>query len=177
MKKFAIVALLSAFAAAPAVAENMYIGVNVGSAHHGYSNVSNNSQSGVGIFAGYNINEMFSAEVGYTTLGGFDTAGGSIIKGKAVGISGVANVAINKEFSGFGKLGISNSSLEDKAAPGFTGPTITHSNTGLTVGLGVQYNATPTVGIRGGFDVYRVGDAASTTSSASLWYVGGAFKF
>lgn len=182
MKKIAIVALLSAFAAAPAAAENMYAGVKMGSAHHGYSavqgggTIKNNNQSGVGFFAGYNINEMFSAEAEYTKLGGFDTSF-STIQGSALGLSGVASFAIDRQFAAFGKLGISNSSLEDKPANGAGGSTITYRNTGVSVGLGVQYNATPAISIRGGFDIYPEGDSKSGTSSASLWYVGGAFKF
>ena len=45
MKKIAIVALLSAFAAAPAVAADMYASVKLGQASYGYLGIRNNSQN------------------------------------------------------------------------------------------------------------------------------------
>jgi opacity protein-like surface antigen len=81
-------------------------------------------------------------------------------------------------FSLFAKLGITSSSLEDSPQNGASGGIYTYTNTGLSLGLGGQFNVNEAVGIRLGFDSYQVGDAAiNATSKASLLYVGGLFKF
>lgn len=175
MRKIAIAVLLSAFVAAPAGAADFYAGVKLGSVNYGYSNVTNNSQMGFGLLGGYAINENFAVEVEYNSLGGFDFPG-SNIKGSSLGFSGVGSLPLNPQFSLFGKLGMVSSTLKDTAQPGFSGGTFTHNNTGLTVGFGGQFNVSPVVGIRVGYDSYQVGDSVSGTSSAGMMYVGGVFK-
>lgn len=176
MKKIAIAVLLSAFVAAPAVAAGMYAGVKLGSVNYGYSNVTNNSQAGFGLLGGYAVNENFAVEVEYNSLGGFDSTSGTI-KGSSFGVSGVGSYPINEQFSLFGKLGIASTSLKDTAKPGWVGGPFTYNKTGLTVGFGGQYNLSPVVGIRVGYDSYPVGDSVSGTSTAGILYVGGVFKF
>lgn len=172
MKKIVVAALLSAVVATPAVAENMYAEIKLGSVNYGYGNVTNNSQAGFGLLGGYSINENFAMEVEYNNLGGFDSAPATI-KGSAFGVSGVVSYPLNPNFSLFGKLGISNSSLDET----FSELTISHNNTGLSVGLGGQYNIGERVGIRIGYDLYPVGNSTSGTSSAGMMYVGGVFGF
>jgi len=177
MKKIAIVVLISAFIAAPAVASDtgFYIGAKLGSVNYGYSNVSNNSQAGFGLLGGYTINENFAVEAEYDSLGGFDSNNGTI-KGHSFGFSGVGSLPLSQQFSLFGKLGIASSTLKDTAKPGWVGD-FTYNNTGLTIGFGGQVNVGKEIGIRAGIDIYPVGDAVSTTSSAGMLYVGGVFKF
>lgn len=172
MKKIAIVALLSAFAAAPVFAENMYASVNFGKAHYGYTNITNNSQSAFGIQGGYIINQNFSVEVEYNNLGGFDSAPDKV-EGKSFGINAVGNLPVTPEFSVFGKLGIANSSLKDT----IPGKSVTYKNTGIKIGFGAQYNVTPTVGMQVGLDSTKVGDSTSGTDRARVIYAGGIFKF
>jgi OmpA-OmpF porin, OOP family len=180
MRKIAIALLLSAFVAAPAIASDtgFYVGAKLGTVNYGYSNVSNNSQAGFGFLGGYAINDYFAVEVEYTGLGGFDSySTNGNIKGSAFGFSGVGSLPLNQDFSLFGKLGIASSTLKDTPMPGFVGPDYTYNNTGLTIGFGGQYNASEKVGIRVGIDVYPVGDAISTTTSAGMLYIGGLFRF
>ena len=177
MKKVAIAAILSAFVGAPAVAADLYAGVKLGTVNYGYSNATNNGQAGFGLLGGYTINETFAIEVEYSDLGGFDSST-STIKGSSFGVSGIGFYPLNPQSSFFGKLGIASSSLKETAKPssGFSG-SATINNTGVTVGFGGQYNVSNTTGIRVGLDIYPVGDVDTTTSSASMLYVGGVFKF
>jgi OmpA-OmpF porin, OOP family len=172
MRKIAIVALLSAFAAAPAVAADMYANVKIGQASYGYSGISNNSQNTFGILGGYTINPSFAVEAEYNSLGGFDSLPNTI-KGTSIGINAVGTLPLNPEFSMFGKLGITNSSLKE-TAPGVS---LTHKNTGISIGLGATYNVNSTVGIQAGIDSIPVGDTASGKDRAQAFYVGGIFKF
>ena len=177
MKKITIAVLLSVFVAAPAVAADtgFYAGVKLGSVNYGYSNVTNNSQAGFGLLGGYAINKYFALEAEYDSLGGFDSATGTI-KGSSFGVSGVGSYPFNEQFSLFGKLGVASSSLKDTAKPGYVG-NFTYNNTGLTVGFGGQYNVIKEIGIRVGIDIYPVGDVNTNTSSALMMYIGGVFKF
>jgi OOP family OmpA-OmpF porin len=175
MKKIAIAIMLSAFVAAPAVAADLYAGVKLGSVNYGYGNVTNNDQIGFGLLGGFAFNENFAVEAEYTSLGGFDSPQGTI-KGSSFGVSGIGSVPLNQQFSLFGKLGIASTSLKDSPKPGYVG-VYTYNYSGLTVGVGGQYNVSPVVGIRVGFDWYKVGDSVSGTSSANMMYVGGVFKF
>jgi opacity protein-like surface antigen len=175
MKKIAKIASLFVLAAAPAAADT-YLGVRMGSANYSYSNTRNNNQVAYGFFAGYNIDKVFSVEAEYTDLAGFERPSRTA-QGSAIGISGLAFLVLDEKLSAFAKLGISNSSLEDKAKPGFPGGDAVSKNTGMSVGLGAQYRITPTMSIRGGFDIYPVGESAEfTAASASIGYVGGVFK-
>jgi OOP family OmpA-OmpF porin len=179
MKKTVIAALLSAVVATPAVAAEtgFYLGAKFGSVNYGYDNVSNNSQAGYGLLGGYAVNDYFAVEAEFNRLGGFDTVD-SIIKGKSFGISCVGSLPLNPEFSLYGKMGITSSSLEDSPQPGYLGGIYTYTNTGLNIGFGGQFNVNEAVGIRFGYDIYPVGDAAvTTTSHAGMLYIGGVFKF
>jgi len=174
MRKIAIAVLLSAFVTAPAVAADFYAGIKLGIVSYGYSNVTNNGQTGFGLLGGYTVNENFAVEVEYNSLGGFDSIDGTI-KGSSFGFSGVGSLPLNHQFSLFGKLGMASSTLKDTAKPGYVGD-FTYNNTSLTVGFGGQLNVSPAVGIRVGIDFYPV-RGATTTSSADMMYVGGVFKF
>lgn len=177
MKKTVIGVLISAFIATPAIASDagFYIGAKLGSVNYGYGNVSNNSQAGFGLLGGYAINENIAIEAEYDSLGGFDSNSGTI-KGSSFGFSGVGSLPLNQQFSLFGKIGIASTTLKDTAKPGWVGD-FTYNNTGLTIGFGGQYNVNKELGIRVGIDIYPVGDAVSTTSSAGMLYIGGVLKF
>jgi hypothetical protein len=140
--------------------------------------VYNNSQAGYGLLGGYAINDYFAVEAEYNRLGGFDTVN-SIIKGRSFGFSGVGSLPMSPEFSLFGKMGITSSSLEDSPQPGAIDQRIyTYTNTGLSIGFGGQFNFNQAFDIRFGFESYPVGDAAiNTTSNASMLYIGSIFKF
>jgi len=173
-----LIALLTTFSATSAIAAdtNLYIGAKFGSVSYGYDNVSNNSQAGYGLLLGYAFNRIFSVEAEFNKLGGFDSSSG-IIKGHAFGFSGIGHLPLSREFSLFGKMGISTSTLDD--SPKLPSQqSFTDNNTGLNIGFGGQFNVSEAVGMRFGFDYYPVGDAATTnTSTANMMYIGTVIKF
>jgi len=175
MKKLATALLLSIAVTDPAVATEMYVGVKLGIVNYGYSNVTNNSQMGFGFLGGYAFSENFAVEAEYNNLGGFDSPAfpPETIKGSSFGLSGVGSYPFSQEFSLYGKLGISNSTLRDTVF----GVTTDITNTGVNAGFGGQYNISKEIGIRVGIDIYQVGDSASGTSSAKMMHAGGVFKF
>ena len=179
MKQIAIATLLSAFIAAPAVAADpvFYAGVKLGQANYRYTSISNNQQAAYGFILGLPINETVAIEAEYINLGGFEIISRTW-KGSALGLSGVATLPLNQQFSLLVRLGIASSSLKATIKPGYTaGYSLTSDRTGLTGGFGGQYNASPVVAIRAGYDYYPVGDSTIGTTNVLVLSVGGVFKF
>jgi OOP family OmpA-OmpF porin len=194
MKKTAIAALISfsALVAAPAGAAvyydtsyGFYGGVKVGGVNYDFNNVTNNSQAGYGLLLGYNFSPNFGVELEYNSLGGFDIpdpASASSIKGRALGISAVGMIPLNRQFSLYGKMGIATTTLRDSPGPGYTGTnytTYTYNDTNLTFGFGGLFNVTPVVGFRVGYDFYEVKDqlVSYRTHTAGMLGITGLFKF
>ncbi len=166
MKKIALAVLLSSFVAAPAFAANdLYAGIKVGSANKKVPGTSESSTA-VGVFGGYTINPNFAVEVGYTDLGKVQ----STISFTSFDVSALGSWPINQQFSLYGKVGLASTKEEA------FGLSVTRS--APTYGLGGQYNVTPTVGIRLGWDRHSFGDDVIWRKGDSdLVSVAGVFKF
>ncbi|MGC2048622.1 MAG: outer membrane beta-barrel protein [Gallionella sp.] len=166
MKKLAVAVLLSAAIAAPAVASDMYVGVNIGSAEIDLPGAS--STTSIALLGGYTFNKNFAAEIAYTDFGSHDYGGGLTLKSSGLSISGVGSYPINEQFSLFAKLGFASTTLDPSGSP-------TEDDTDMTYGIGGQFDVNKQVGIRFGYDVYKVG--ASPSYDEKVMSVGGVFKF
>ncbi|MEQ1838351.1 MAG: porin family protein [Candidatus Nitrotoga sp.] len=152
MKKIAAVALLSAFIAAPVAAEDMhmYIGANVGSAQIDATGFD--ASTAFSVLAGHKFNSNFAAEVAYVNFGSVDVApAGSTVKSSAMSLSGVGSFPLNDQFSLFGKLGLASTTVKGTGFP-------SESNTGVTYGVGAQFDFDQQFAIRAGWDMYKIGD-------------------
>lgn len=165
MKKIAIAAVLSAFAATPAIAGDVYLGANLGQNKIDISTVK--ASTAYGVLGGYAFNNNIAAEVAYTDLGraerDFST---DKLTGNVISIAAVGSLPLSKDFSLFAKLGYAQSKIE---VPG-----ISETKSDLTYGVGAQYNATNSVGIRLGYDSFKVG--TSNTKDSALITIGVVFK-
>ena len=181
MKKIAMAVLLSASVAAPAVAADdmhMYAGARVGKANTSIDNavLTKDNPNGWGAFLGYSFSPMFALEGEYLNFGTieFGTDG---IKSSGLSLSGVASFPIGEEFSLFGKLGYAK--ITSKPTGTATGSSLKSS--GVAYGFGGQYNISPVVGIRLGWDKYKIDDTDDTgypiKGDVSLISIGGVFKF
>lgn len=174
---FVFLAMIANAGGAAAADPVFYAGVKLGQANYRYTNVSNNNQSAFGFLVGLPINETIAIEAEYISLGGFDFPTRTW-KGSALGLSVIGNFPLNQQFSLLVRLGIASSSLKATIKPGYTaGYSLTSDRTGLTGGFGGQYNASPVVAIRVGYDYYPVGDSTIGTTNALVLNVGGVFKF
>jgi len=166
MKKLAAAVLLSTIVAAPAVASDMYVGVNVGSAKIDASNLD--STTSFALLGGYNFNNNFAAEVAYTDFGSKDYSGFTL-KSSAWSISGVGSYPFNEQFSVFAKLGFASTTTDTSGS--------STDKSDLTYGIGGQFNVNKQIGIRLGYDVYKVADPSSATFDQSVASIGALFNF
>lgn len=179
MKKTLAAALLSAAVATPAFADGgFYIGGTLGRA--ATSNfgapLTKSSDTVYGGLVGYQFNPNFGVEAQYTGAGKFATA---TMSGKSdiFTVDAVGTLPLADNFALYGKLGIGSSKSKIYDA------TLTYqgtSRTAATYGLGVQYNATPQVGIRFGWDRYGsavTSAGAKTNFNSNVWAAGIVYAF
>ena len=149
MKKIAIAVLLSAFAAAPAVAapavaaaSPFYVGAQLGDSY-------------IGGFAGYQIDKMYSVEASYIK---FDSVSTPFLETdrSSIGVAGVAMFPLTLKgappFSLFAKAGIERTSVKAKFA-NFPALNTTVTDTGLVLGGGAQYAFNKNFSGRLGIDI------------------------
>lgn len=201
MKKIAIVAvaLLSAFVATPALADNsgkFYVAGDLGSASFSNANNPVVAQGGqtfknpgaLRIAGGYHISPMLAVEAGYLMLGDSTinyTNASFTSKNTALQIAAVGTFAVAPTFDLIGKLGMSMNSnkLVGTGAGSFINSST--SSTSLMFGIGAQYNVNKQVSIRvqyEDFGKFKTNDGplppvTSWDMGVSMFSVGVAYNF
>lgn len=168
MKKVSIAALLCISLTDTAVAADtgLYAGIKAGSVIN-TTGILQEHSGAFGVFGGYAVNPHFAVETGYTDLG---TLGAGAAKFSAVEFSAVGTLPKNGKLSVFGKLGMAKTT---ETAFGLSG-----TKSAITLGLGGQFDFTPVVGTRFGWDRYVFGDGTIfKEGDNNFYYVGGVFKF
>src|SRR5688572_30719493 len=165
MKRLAILAMIAAgLAAAPALAQNWYIGAGAGS-----GNLDATGQDLTGIpnaqlkdnattytaRLGYRFSPYGAFELGYYDLGKYEFSGGSgaeivtgSAKAKSYGISIVGMVPLGRNVELYSRLGYEESEIKVNANLGqvATGNASTKES-GATYGLGARFLFTPNFGL------------------------------
>ncbi len=199
MKKIALVALLSAVIATPALADNtgkFYGAVDLGSVSYSNANggpTGTTAYPNPGAFrfaAGYNITPMFAVEAGYAMIGNSiidSNLGGGVtaqetLKTSSLQVAGVANYAINDTFGVFGKLGFANTKVDATLTSNVgVNASASGSKTALTFGLGGQYNINKQFAIRAQYEDFgkvTVGTGANAGDvGIKMVSVGGVYNF
>ncbi len=199
-----------AIIASPAIAQ-WYGGVTVGSSHKStddqnvvtgataYSFTNDTRSTGYKLQAGYQIHESFAVEGGYVNLGKFRATEnvtapvvGSITgnyKADGWNLVGIGILPLSQGFSAYGKLGTIYSTFSNDI--GTTGGVVLAAGSSAnrkrtewnwTYGLGVQYDITKTLAIRGEWERFdKLGDKGATNPTGefniNLYSVGLNFKF
>jgi OOP family OmpA-OmpF porin len=141
------------------------------------------------LLAGYQFNRHFAAEFGYTELGEF-TIGGALsgvnvtgtIEAAAFELVGVGSLPLMERFSAYGKLGAYYAETE-ATVTGTLGTfsisqTDKETNTGVTFGLGLRYDFTRNLGIRGEWQRYlEVGGGDIGEDDIDVFSVGLIWRF
>lgn len=200
MKKIVIATSLLIFVATPALAarpssyydsydsrdsyrsgkqNKMYIGISGGQHSTDIPNLSatssNTTTTAYSVFAGYSFNEYIAAELAYANFGSLevDTVNDIKLKSNAGSLSLVASLPLGKAVSLFVKGGAA-STTTTVAVLGVDAPS--DSTTGGTYGAGIQFNAGNRVGIRIGYDTYKM-LVGTTNHNANVASLGVMFKF
>ena len=166
-KMIRIVALFALIAAPVAASAEGYIGVGAGQNKMDFSGFS--TSTAFSLFGGYAFNEYFAGELAYVNFGSADTSfPGTSVTGNAASLSAVGSLPLSSTFSLFAKLGYASASIE---ATGNS--TLTHSDTNY--GIGARYNLSRSVGVRLGYDNFKVGD--TSTKDSAFTSIGVLFSF
>jgi opacity protein-like surface antigen len=192
MKKLIVALLAGAAAMSAAQAQSTaggplprtYIGVGVATADHedfgGVTGYDSNGYKASGkIFGGYEINQMWGVEAGYTDFrkadfsynAGTAGAGNGNTKGYGVYVAAKASMPINDQFSGYGKVGVQHSSRE------LNSPIVnlSDSDNGLYGALGLQYNINQQVALTAEYE--RYGKSKAFGAKADVWTVAARYSF
>ena len=179
MKKIAIVALLSAFVATPALADNtgqMYIAGDLGAAT--YSNMSPFPNPGVIRLAfGSHFSPNLAAEVGYSKFGDSTLTGpggSATISASSFQIAAIGSLPLNPQFDLTGKLGFSHNSADLSSTFGATAST---SQSSVLFGVGAQYHMNSQVSIRAQYENYGKFDNTSAPMEATALSLGVVYNF
>ena len=137
------------------------------------------------IFGGYKFNRHFAVEGGYFNLGryGYDAVtspAGTLsgrIKLQGLNIDAVGILPITEKFSAFGRVGVNYAEAKDNfvstgGVPASTDPSPSKRDTNYKLGLGLQYDFTKHVGMRGEWERYRINDGVGNDGDINMYSLG-----
>lgn len=190
MKKIAAALLLSSAIAAPAFAADsgFYAGVTLGQANSNTpipaTPMSKTKDTVYGGVVGYQFTQNWGVEGFFTGAGKWATlytpAASASGKADAYGVVATGTLPLSDTFSLYGKLGFASTKTTGTATAAPVTVNIGGTRTAATYGLGLQYNVTPAIGIRAGWDRYSaklVFPAATFNYNVNAYTVGAVFKF
>lgn len=174
----------AALFAASAFAEGWYVGADAGRSSTGTVypglNMTKSTDTVGGVFLGYQFNRNWGVEGFYSGAGKFSAVGGATtVTGKTdlYGLDLTGTLPLADAFSLYGRLGYANSKTSASSSPvGYSGS----NRSAATYGLGGEYDLTPQVGMRLGWDRYgaAVSNVGVTNNfNINVWSVGILYKF
>lgn len=189
MKKiiFALIAGATAMAAAQAqTVPGPYVGVGINSVDNsanisGATNVDSDGRKTSGkIFAGYNFNNTWAAEVAYSDFRSADfnynlngNAGNGSTDGNSYYVAGKATTHFNDQFALFGKLGIARTKNNlSSTTPGYN---FSNTKTEGYGAIGVEYNINKQVALS--LEYERYGNTKDFGAQANVFTVAAKYAF
>lgn len=151
---------------------------------------ADDNHSGGRLFAGYQFHRNFAVEGGYVDLGRFTyvattTAPVGVLEGKmrrqGASVDLVATLPITNSFSALGRVGLVYTSVRDTLT-GTGGVVVPYPNPGKSdtsakFGLGIQYDLSKSLGLRGEVERYQISDTAGNVGTIDLYTAGLVVKF
>lgn len=130
------------------------------------------------IFGGYQFNPNFALEAGYSQIGEFDlSAAGDVatVDGTALELVGIGIMPVAQRLAVYGKLGIYRGETDASSNFGFSA---SETNTDLTYGFGVRFDAARNVALRAEWQRYTdVGGGDIGDSDVDVLSVGVLVRF
>lgn len=151
---------------------------------------ADDSHAGGKLFAGYQFHRNFAVEGGYVDLGRFSydattTAPAGVLNGKmrrqGANIDLVGTLPITGSFSALGRIGAVYTSVRDTLT-GTGGVAVAYPNPGKSdtsakFGLGIQYDLSKAIGLRGEIERYQISDSAGNVGTIEMYTAGMVVKF
>jgi len=155
------------------------------------NSIDDDSQDlGYKLFGGKKFNKNFAVEGGYFNLGKFGftahtTPAGTFagtIKLSGFNVDAVGILPLTDKFSAFGRVGLQYAQAKDTftasgGVPASFNSSPSKSAANYKVGAGVQYDFTPSLGLRGEWERYRINDAVGNKGDIDLYLVGLVYTF
>ena len=184
MKKL-IVALIATTAAVGAAQAQTtqtqpraYVGVGIATADHvnssvgGLTNFDSDGYKASGkIFGGYEFDQNWGVEAGYTNFDKEDVAGGTV-KGSGTYVAGKYSIPLAERVTGYGKLGVAYN--ERKYSSSTLGQ-VNSYDTGLYGGVGVEYKLNEKLAVNAEYE--RYGKDKAFGAKADVYTVGLKYGF
>ncbi len=171
----ACAALMALPSQAQVVNSGLYLGGSAGQTKYKGDNVggfsTDRSDKGGKIYGGYEFTPNIALELGYADLGTFSSAVGSV-SGEGPYLDVVGKMPFTPKLSGLARVGVFNGKAD------FTSPLIsdTERNAKPKVGLGLQYDFTPNIAVRGEWERYHF-EAFGNKANTDMASVGVNFRF
>lgn len=129
-----------------AQAEGFYAGANLGAPdwRSGVNGVDDNSHGVTGkLYGGYQITPNIAVEGGYQALGHIDDGVGEA-RGHGVFVDAVGSLPVAPQWSLIGRAGVAHGDINTSYGD--------DTSSGVRLGVGAQYDITPTVALRGEYE-------------------------
>ncbi|HLQ27207.1 MAG TPA: OmpA family protein [Acidiferrobacterales bacterium] len=145
--------------------------------------------TGYKLFGAYKFNPNFALEGGYFDLGKFNFTATTVpagtltgtIKLRGVNLDAVGILPFSDNFSAFARLGAQYAEAKDSftgtGAITVTDPNPSKKETNYKLGIGVQYDLTKSLGLRGEGERYRINDAVGNHGDVYVYSVGLVYMF
>jgi len=171
--------------------DNGRISRELGAAGFGVGAVtSDDTHNAFKLFAGYRLRPNLAMEVGYVDLGRFTyaattTAPAGTLTGtmrrQGANLDVVGTLPLANRLSAIGRAGMVYISVRDSIV-GTGGVLVATPNSGKSdfsakLGLGLQYDLTGSVGLRGEVERYQIEDSAGNASNINVYSAGIVMKF
>lgn len=164
--RLALVAALVGGAALPALAEGLYVGGSVAKPDWNANSINgvsgDSSGTGLKVYGGWQLHPNFAVEASAFRLGRLSGSNGDA-KADGVGVDAVGMLPFATDWTALAKLGVA--SVKTRAGGDDDRSTVPK------VGLGVQYNLSQTMAIRGEWERYRL-DAFDRKSNTDQYSIG-----
>ena len=162
----------AALAAFSAHAEGPYVGGSVGSSRYSgpeYGGIRDRSDTGGKLYGGYGFSPNVAVEAGWAGLGVAPTTSGSGVRTEGLFVDAVGKVPLGQNFSALGRVGAYHAKSRIAG--------VSQTGTQPKVGLGVQYDFSKQLGLRGEWERYRFKSVGGGKGDSDLYSVGVNYQF
>jgi len=151
--------------------------------------IDDNRDTGYKLFGGYRYNKNVAVEAGYFDLGQFGftatTAPAGTLTGKiklkGLNLDAVGTLPLTEKFSALGRLGLNYAQTRDSfigtGAATVLNPNPSKNQINYKLGAGLQYDFTPSLGMRVEAERYRINDAVGNRGDIDMYSLGLVYRF